>query len=81
MRGTHSAVWANEITRNPWVWAALALCSVLLVAPPYIPPIADVLHLAPPTAAMWAIILGLSLAPLLVIQAVTLMTAPRQPRS
>ncbi len=61
----------NEITRNPWVWAALALCSALLVAPPYIPPIADVLHLAPPTAAMWAIILALSLAPMLVIQAVT----------
>ncbi len=81
MRGLHSAVLVNEITRNPWVWAALALCSALLVAPPYIPPIADVLHLAPPTAAMWAIILGLSLAPMLVIQTVTLMTAPRQSRS
>ena len=81
MRGLHSAVLNNEITRNPWVWAALALCSALLVAPPYIPPIADVLHLAPPTATMWAIILGLSLAPMLVIQTVTLMTAPRQSRS
>ena len=81
MRGLHSAALVNEITRNPWVWAALALCSALLVAPPYIPPIADVLHLAPPTTIMWAIILGLSLAPLLVIQAVTLMTAPRRSRS
>ena len=81
MRGLHSAALVNEITRNPWVWAALALCSALLVAPPYIPPIADVLHLAPPTAIMWAIILGFSLAPLLVIQAVTLMTAPRRSRS
>ncbi len=22
MRNTHSALWLNEITRNPWVWAA-----------------------------------------------------------
>ncbi len=80
MRGPRSGVLVNEVTRNPWVWAALALCSVLLAAPPYIAPIADVLHLAPPTAIMWAIILGLSLAPLLAIQAVTLMTAPRRPR-
>ncbi|MGA7972410.1 MAG: cation-transporting P-type ATPase [Pseudolabrys sp.] len=81
MRGLHSAVLNNEITRNPWVWAALALCSALLVAPPYIPPIADVLHLAPPTAAMWAIILALSLAPMLVIQTVTLIVTRRQSRS
>jgi Ca2+-transporting ATPase len=51
------------------------------VAPPYIPPIADVLHLAPPTAAMWAIILALSLAPMLVIQTVTLIVTRRQSRS
>ncbi|MEJ2623544.1 MAG: HAD-IC family P-type ATPase [Pseudolabrys sp.] len=80
MRGLHSAVLNNEITRNPWVWAALALCSALLVAPPYIPPIADVLHLAPPTAVMWAIILALSLAPMIVIQAATGLSAALRAR-
>ncbi len=80
MRSVHSTVWLNEITRNPWVWAALALCAALLAAPPYIPPVADVLHLAPPTAAMWAIILALSLAPMLVIQAVTALTPTQRSR-
>ena len=80
MRGSHSTVFSNEITRNIWVWAALALCGVLLVAPPYIPPIADVLHLAPPDAAMWAIILSLSLAPMLVIQAVTILSTRMRSR-
>ncbi len=59
----------------------MTLCTVLLAAPPYIPTVADVLHLAPPTAAMWAIILGLSLAPLLVIQAVTILTKALRSRS
>ncbi len=37
----------------------------LLAAPPYLPAIADVMSLTPPTPAMWAIILGMSIAPLL----------------
>ena len=60
----------NEVTRNPWLWAALALCTVLVTVPPYVPPLAHVLQLTPPSAAMWAIVLGMSLAPLIVTQAV-----------
>jgi Ca2+-transporting ATPase len=71
MRNVRSGLIANEVTRNPWLWAALALCTVLLAAPPYIAPLAHVLHLTPPTAAMWSIILAMSLAPLLLIQATT----------
>ena len=81
MRELHSAMFSNEVTRNPWVWAALALCTVLLAAPPYIPTVADVLHLAPPSAAMWAIILVLSLLPTLVIQAAASLTATLRSRS
>jgi Ca2+-transporting ATPase len=69
MRGTGSRLFVNEVTRNPWVWAALALCIVLLALPPYWPPAAEVLHLEPPTAAMWAIVMASSLSSLLLIQA------------
>ena len=48
MRAQGPAGMRNEITRNRWVWASLALCSALLVAPPYIPPLAEVLGLVPP---------------------------------
>jgi len=72
MRHPRSGLLRNEVTRNPWLWGALLLCTALLAAPPYLAPIADAMHLIPPTPIMWAIILGSSAAPLVVTQAVTL---------
>ncbi len=71
MRHPQSGLISNEVTRNPWAWGALALCSGLLIVPPYLPPVAEVMHLAPPTPAMWAVVLAMSIAPLIVTQAVT----------
>jgi P-type Ca2+ transporter type 2C len=71
MRNPQSGVLRNEITRNPLLWGSLVLCTALLAIPPYVAPLAHVLHLAPPTHAMWAIIFSMSLAPLLVAQVVT----------
>lgn len=68
MRSSRSGLVANEVTRNPWIWAAVGLCSALLAVPPYWPLGAEVLHVTPPTAAMWTIIVGCSLAPTLLIQ-------------
>ena len=60
-RGTH---WArNEVTRNSWVWAALALCVALLLAALYVPVLALALSLHPPSGAVWTLALGLSLVP------------------
>ncbi|MDO8875359.1 MAG: cation-transporting P-type ATPase, partial [Pseudolabrys sp.] len=70
MRHPRSGRLLNEITRNPWLWGALVLCTVLVAVPTYVPALAYVLHLTPPTAAMWGVILGMSLAPLAVIQTV-----------
>ena len=72
MRHPQSGPLRNEVTGNPWVCAALLLCTALLAVPPYLAPLAEVMHLTPPTATMWAIILGMSFAPLVVTQAVTL---------
>ncbi len=69
MRHPQSGVINNEVTRNAWAWGALALCTALLAVPPYLPPVAEVMHLAPPTPAMWAVVLVMSIAPLIVIQA------------
>ena len=72
MRHPQSGLLHNEVTRNPWVWGALLLCTALLAAPPYLPPMAEVMQLAPPTPAMWAVILGMSIAPLVMTQTLTL---------
>src|SRR6516225_5149420 len=80
MRDLRSGIACNEVTRNPWVWASLLLCTGLLAVPPYLAPIADVLHLASVTPPMWAVILGLSAAPLLATQAATLFVLWRTPR-
>ena len=70
MRGIRANILANEVTRNVWLWGALALCATLLAAPPYLPPAAHLLQLAPPDAAMWVVVLACSLAPLVATQAV-----------
>ena len=77
MRSPHAGVVINEVTRNPWIWGSLALCAALLALPPYLPPIADVMHLTPPSGTMWAVILALSIAPLLVTQVVTALVGRR----
>jgi Ca2+-transporting ATPase len=68
MRGSGSRVFRNMITRNPWVWAAIALCAALLVVAVYWAPLADTLYLAAPSRAGWLAILGFSLAPLIIGQ-------------
>ena len=66
--------------RNPWLWGSLLLCSMLLAAPPYLAPIAHVLALTSPTPIMLAIIFGLSLAPLFMMQVVMLILPSQQSR-
>ncbi|WP_328804105.1 cation-transporting P-type ATPase [Roseibium aggregatum] len=64
MRHRKSGLFFNEVTRNGWIWGAIALCSLLLIVPAYVPAIADILQIVPPDRDMWLIILGMSAAPL-----------------
>lgn len=75
MRHAHSGLVQNEVTRNPWLWGALALCTLLLVVPAYVPYLAHLLHLVPVTHGMWALIIGMSLVPWLVTQCLALIAA------
>jgi Ca2+-transporting ATPase len=68
VRSTASRFLDNEVTRNPWIWGALALCLVLLLLAVYWAPLAGVLSLTDPGPAGWLLALVLSLVPLLVGQ-------------
>src|SRR6185295_4828071 len=70
MRHPTSGLFRNEITRNPWIWAALALCAGILVTTACVPSLSHMLHMVVPDTKMWAVVLAMSLAPLLVGQIV-----------
>ena len=68
MRGARSGLLRNMIARNPSVWMAIAFCIAILLSAVYWPPLAEPLHLIAPSRTAWGVILGLSLAPLVLIQ-------------
>lgn len=74
MRDPDSGLVRNEVTTNPYVWAALAACSLVLLGAVYLPGISTVLDLHGPNPRGWATILALSLAPLLIGQLVKVAT-------
>ena len=68
MRGVDASTVYNDVTRNRYVWGALVLCVGLLLAATYVPVVAQVLGIQPPSAAGWGLIAGMSLLPLAVGQ-------------
>ena len=63
MRSRGAGLFRNEVTRNPYVWGALALCVALIVIAVYVPGISDVLRLVSPGTAGWLAAIGMSLVP------------------
>jgi Ca2+-transporting ATPase len=68
MRDRGTGVLNNEVVRNPWVWGALALCTVLLLAAVYVPGLNRLLKVEDPGLVGWGLVLGASLLPWLVGQ-------------
>ncbi len=83
MRGSGSHVLLNAVTRNAYVWMAIALCVGLLLLASYVPQLSSVLHIVAPDQAGWLLIVSCSLAPLVLGQTITvlarLIPARRQP--
>jgi Ca2+-transporting ATPase len=69
-RNPTSGFLRNEIVRNPYVWGALALCTGLLLLALYLPGLALVLSLIPPSREGWALVLSMSLIPFVLGQVV-----------
>jgi len=68
MREHDSGLIRNDITRNLYIWGALALCTLLLVAAVYLPGLSDVLKMTPPGSSGWFLIIAMSLIPLVMGQ-------------
>ena len=65
MHGPRSGAVRNEVTENPVVWGALAVCVLLLLAVVYLPDLAVVLRLEPPGAQGWALVIVTGAIPMI----------------
>lgn len=68
MRDRKSGILRNAITRNRYVWGALLLCGLLLLAAVYTPGLSRVLKLVHPDPSAWILIGAMSLVPLFIGQ-------------
>lgn len=68
MRDNDSNLWDNEVTRNPYIWMALVICTGLLLMAVYVPVLAKVLNVVPLGLDGWGLIMGTSLIPLVIGQ-------------
>ena len=68
MRDPQSTIFRNDIVRNPWVWGALGLCTLLLLSAVYVPFMRATLDTVELTLDDWALVLVGSLVPLVVGQ-------------
>lgn len=56
----------NEIARNPYVWWAVAICSLILMSAMFYPPLAEILSLEPIGQRGWLLVLCASIVPLII---------------
>lgn len=64
MRERSSAMFNNAIIRNPFIWGALVLCTILLFLTLYVPILSSVLKVANPGFHGMALMFSMSLLPL-----------------
>jgi Ca2+-transporting ATPase len=66
---------------NRWLWGAVVMCLLLQLAAVYVPFLQTVLYTVPLSLSDWAVVLGLSLLPIFIVEVVKLlqrlMTSPR----
>jgi len=68
MREPEEPAFVNSVVKNPYVWAAISFCILLLAAAFYIPVLSDVLNLRPLSVSQLSLSVGASLIPLLLGQ-------------
>jgi len=68
MRDPRTPLSADDIIRNPFVWAALTGCTVLLLIVVHVPFLATTLHLAPLAPKTWLLVIDLSFLPVVLVQ-------------
>ena len=79
MRDPGTGLIGNAVARNRWVWYAIALSLVLLAAAAWLPGLTTVLGVVPLDLPAWMLVLGGSLVPLVIGQAVLSIASRAKP--
>lgn len=66
MRGYGAPALLNAVTRNPYVWLAVAFCAGILLCAVYVPPVANALRIAPPDRDGWLLVAAASVIPIII---------------
>jgi Ca2+-transporting ATPase len=69
MSGVRESPWRNDITTNPWIWAALGVSTVLLLFAMYVPGLASVMNVVSLDGEEWLVVMVASLVPLILATA------------
>jgi Ca2+-transporting ATPase len=64
----HASIFKNPVTRNPYVWLALAVCGGILLTVLHTPVLAEILRIAPLDRRGWTVVATMSSAPVVVVQ-------------
>ncbi|MGY5850279.1 cation-translocating P-type ATPase [Salegentibacter sp. F14] len=68
MRDSQEKTFNNQVTRNKYIWMALAFCFTVLFAAYFIPGVSQILSFHQLELRIWGLILITSLLPLIIIQ-------------
>ncbi|WP_299700123.1 cation-transporting P-type ATPase [uncultured Pontibacter sp.] len=70
MREGTEKLFDNQVTRNKYIWMALALCVAVLVAAYFIPYVSDILSFHDLEPRVWGLIVVTALMPSIIIQSI-----------
>jgi P-type Ca2+ transporter type 2C len=70
MRNDYTGILNNEVVKNPWVWLAVLVSGGMLLAALYVPFLADLIDVVPPSGQGWLLVMVASLVPLVIGQVI-----------
>ncbi|WP_040664467.1 cation-translocating P-type ATPase [Nafulsella turpanensis] len=70
MREADEPVFNNQVTRNKYIWMALAFCAAAILAAYFIPGLRSILELQLLEPRVWGLIVITSLLPIIIIQVI-----------
>jgi len=70
MRGANENFFNNQVTRNKWVWMAIAFCFAAVMTSYFVPALASIFSFQQLESKIWILIAIASITPTVIIQSI-----------